>query len=73
MVEPRGLSVAREYEIPWKKKSLNLAELASMRFEAKLSFREISRRMGLPKSTVIGAANRLENRKGKKKCRPLSV
>ena len=33
VVEPVGLSVLREYEIPWKKQSYDIAKLARLRFE----------------------------------------
>lgn len=62
VVEPKGLTVNRIYEILWKKQSLDIAELARMRFEEKLGSRVISQRLGLPRTTVATAIRRLENR-----------
>lgn len=63
VIEPQGLTVNRVYAILWKKQSLDPAELAQMRIEEGLGSRVISQRLGLPRSTAIGAIHRLE-RKG---------
>jgi DNA-binding transcriptional regulator LsrR (DeoR family) len=64
VVEPAGLAVLREYEIPWKKQSLDLAELARLRFEEGLGSRLIARRLGIPRTTAITAVHRLEKARG---------
>ena len=64
MVEPAGLAVSREYEIPWKKQTLDIAELARLRFEEGLGSQQICRRMGIPRTTAITAVHRLERERG---------
>ena len=64
LVEPAGLSVLREYEIPWKKQSYDIAKLAVLRFEEGLGSRQISARLGIPRSTAITAVHRLERERG---------
>jgi len=64
VVEPAGLAVSREYEIPWKKQTLDIAELARLRFEEGLGSRQICRRMGIPRTTAITAVHRLERERG---------
>jgi hypothetical protein len=62
--EPAGLTVSREYEIPWKKQPYDIAELARLRFEEGLGSRLIAARLGIPRSTAIAAVHRLERAKG---------
>ena len=64
VVEPAGLAVLREYEIHWKKQTLDIAELARLRFEEGLGSRQIARRLGIPRTTAITAVHRLERAKG---------
>ena len=64
LVEPAGLSISREYKIHWKKQTYDIAELAFLRFEEKLGSRQISRRLGIPRTTVIGVVHRLEKQRG---------
>ena len=64
LVEPVGLVVSRTYEISWKKQTLNIAELARLRFEEGLGSRRISAIMGIPRTTAINAVHRLEREKG---------
>lgn len=60
MLEPRGVTVSREYTIPWKKQGLDIAELARMRFEENMGSRQICKLMKAPRTTVIDAIHRLE-------------
>ena len=64
MVEPAGLTVLREYEVPWKKQGLDVVELARLRFEEGLGSRLIAQRMGIPRTTAITAVHRLEKARG---------
>lgn len=64
MVEPAGLTVSREYEVPWKKQSYVEAELAKLRFNEGLGSRQIAKRLEIPRTTVIAAIHRLEKAKG---------
>ncbi len=63
LVEPAGLTVSREYEVPWKKQSYDIAELARLRIEEGLGSRLIARRLGIPRTTAINAIHRLERAK----------
>jgi hypothetical protein len=63
VIEPQGLTVNRVYAILWKKQSLDTAELARMRVEEGLGSRVIAQRLGVPRSTVIGAIHRLERKR----------
>jgi len=60
VVEPTGLTVSRDHEIPWKKQTFDIAELARLRFEEELGSRLISQRLGIPRTTAIAAIHRLE-------------
>jgi len=64
VVEPRGVTVLREYKIPWKKQTLDIAELARMRFEENLGSRQICKLIKAPRSTAIDAIHRLERERG---------
>jgi DNA-binding transcriptional regulator LsrR (DeoR family) len=64
LVEPTGLSVLREYEIPWKKQTLDVAKLAFLRFEEGLGSRQIAARLGISRTTAITAIHRLERERG---------
>jgi DNA-binding transcriptional regulator LsrR (DeoR family) len=59
-----GLVVSRTCQISWKKQTLDLAELARLRFEDGLGSRKISAIMGIPRTTAINAVHRLEKQKG---------
>ncbi len=60
VLEPAGLTVSRTYEVAWKKKILDFAELAKLRFEDGLGSRVIAQRIGANRSTVIDAIHHLE-------------
>jgi predicted DNA-binding protein (UPF0251 family) len=64
VVEPAGLTVSRTYGISWKKQSLDIAELARLRFEEGLGSRVIAHRMGIPRTTATTAIHRLESARG---------
>jgi len=64
VVEPTGLSVSREYKVPWKKQKFDIAELARLRFDENLGSRQIADRLGIPRTTAITAVHRLEKAKG---------
>lgn len=64
LVEPAGLTVSREYAVPWKKQGLDIAELARLRFEEGLGSRLIAKRLGIPRTTAITAVHRLEKARG---------
>jgi DNA-binding transcriptional regulator LsrR (DeoR family) len=64
VVEPAGLAVLRDYEIPWKKQSYDIAELARLRFEEGLGSRLIAGRLGIPRTTAIKAVHHLEKARG---------
>ncbi|WP_347358506.1 hypothetical protein [Bdellovibrio sp.] len=64
LVEPVGLVVSRTYEVAWKKQTLDMAELARLRFEEGLGSRKISVLMGIPRTTAITAVHRLEKQHG---------
>jgi len=64
VLEPARLTVSRTYEISWKKKTLDYAELAKLRFEDGLGSRLIAQRIGAKRSTVIDAIHRLERQRG---------
>jgi predicted DNA-binding protein (UPF0251 family) len=66
VVEPAGLTVSRDYDVPWKKQTLDIAELARLRFEEGLGSRQIAGRMGIPRTTAITAVHRLEKARGVK-------
>jgi hypothetical protein len=53
VVEPRGVTISREYTIPWKKQGLDIGELARMRFEENMGSRQICKLINAPRSTVI--------------------
>lgn len=59
VVEPAGLTVSREYEVPWKKQSYDIAELAHLRVEEGLGSRQIARKLDIPRSTAAEALRRL--------------
>jgi DNA-binding transcriptional regulator LsrR (DeoR family) len=60
VIEPAGLTVPREFDVPWKKQGLDIAELARLRFEEGLGSRLIAKRLGIPRTTAITAVHRLE-------------
>jgi len=64
VVEPEGLTVLRDYDVPWKKQALDIVELARLRFEEGLGSRQIAGRMGIPRTTAISAIHRLEKARG---------
>ena len=64
VVEPAGLTVSREYEVPWKKQTLDIAKLAHLRFEKGVGSRVIAKVMGIPRTTAITAIRRLEVARG---------
>lgn len=64
MVEPARLTISREYGVSWKRQVLDIAELARLRFEEGLGSRLIAKRLGVARTTVIGAVNRLEKERG---------
>ncbi len=64
MVEPAGLTVSRDFAVPWKKQSYDIAELARLRFEDGFGSRQIAARLGIPRTTAIDAIHRLERERG---------
>jgi len=64
VVEHLGLVIHREYEVLWKKPTLDMKLLARLRHQG-LGSRQICKMMAAPRTTVITAIHRLEKRSGK--------
>jgi DNA-binding transcriptional regulator LsrR (DeoR family) len=59
LFEPRVVS--RSYRKTWGKRKIDLAELYDLRVNQGLSLREIERRLGIPRATLIDNLRRAES------------
>jgi len=72
VVEQHGLVIHREFEVLWKKPTLDMTLLARLRHQG-LGSRQTCKMMAAPRTTVITAIHRLEKTAEKVICTMINL